>query len=213
MEWFPWASVHAQCGKPLCMDTHRVEAVGPSLVTQLPKQDRRGVWRDYNPDSDDYDPRSVPLLPPPEDPHKEIRRQASALRGRIKRGGSEKVLAHYKMVLEELERSMAPVPTWPRKAIAGHKRSPSTQSTLTESTQMPDEEMDEVDDLLEDSDDDLEIPEEALEVAVALSFAKKALPSGTRPRRPIPVYQVCQAPQRASRAPAKEADPLIFQPL
>ncbi|OLP86018.1 hypothetical protein AK812_SmicGene32914 [Symbiodinium microadriaticum] len=212
MEWFPWASMHAQCGKPLCMDTHRVEAVGPSLVTQLPKQDRRGVWRDYNPDSDDYDPRSAPLLPPPEDPHKEIRRQASALRGRIKRGGSEKVLAHYKMVLEELERSMAPVPTWPRKALAGHKRSPSTTSTLTESTQMPDEEMDEVDDLLEDSDD-LEIPEEALEVAVAQSFAKKALPSGMRPRRPIPVYQVCQAPQRASRAPAKEADPLIFQPL
>ncbi|CAE7807166.1 mdtG [Symbiodinium necroappetens] len=72
---------------------------------------------------------------------------------------------------------MAPVPTWPRKALAGHKRSPSTTSTLTESTQMPDEEMDEVDDLLEDSDDDLEIPEEALEVAVAQSFAKKALPS------------------------------------
>ena len=31
--------------------TREPEAVGPSLVTQLPKQDRRGVWRDYNPDS------------------------------------------------------------------------------------------------------------------------------------------------------------------
>ncbi|CAE7873596.1 TTC28 [Symbiodinium sp. KB8] len=52
----------------------------------------------------------------------------------------------------------------------------SVEEAVRRSTQMPDEEMDEVDDLLEDSDD-LEIPEEALEVAVAQSFAKKALPS------------------------------------
>ena len=33
---------------------------------------------------DDYDPRSVPLLPPPEDPHKEIRRQARILYSNFK---------------------------------------------------------------------------------------------------------------------------------
>ena len=93
------------------------QAERPSVPTQAPKQDRRGIWRDYQPDSrvairavcwwvmgvdvflscvsrasaccqthepeqrnhisgDDYDPRSAPLLPPPEDEHKDIRRQA-----------------------------------------------------------------------------------------------------------------------------------------
>ncbi|CAE7214857.1 unnamed protein product [Symbiodinium natans] len=209
MECFPWAPAQSQCGKPLCMGSHRIKAERPSVPTQAPKQDRRGIWRDYQPDSDDYDPRSAPLLPPPEDEHKDIRRQAAALRGRIKRGGPEKVLTHYKMVLQDLESSMAPA--WPRKALASHKRTPSSQSALTESTQFPGEEMDEVDDLLDDTEDEMEIPEEALEVAVARSFAKKALPSETHRRRPIPVYQVYQA--QTMTASSKEAKPLIFQPL
>ena len=76
------------------------QAAHTSVVTHLShetKQDRRGAWRFYNPDSflactkscnelccgcrfreagDDYDPRAAPLLPPAEDECQEIRRQA-----------------------------------------------------------------------------------------------------------------------------------------
>eukprot|EP00913_Durusdinium_trenchii_P000702 g654.t1 len=82
----------------------------PSAV----QADRRGEWKDYDPDRDDYDPCTAVLLPPPADANELFRRQDRSRAGghgngrRIRKGGKEKVLAHYLKVVEEMERSMNP---------------------------------------------------------------------------------------------------------
>ena len=69
-------------------------------------QSRKDPYADYdsyNPDLDDYDIRSAPLLPPTQSPEEIRSKQATALRRRIARGGSWMVVAHYQRVVFEME--------------------------------------------------------------------------------------------------------------
>mmetsp|Transcript_47035 Transcript_47035/g.87949 ORF Transcript_47035/g.87949 Transcript_47035/m.87949 type:complete len:217 (-) Transcript_47035:49-699(-) len=216
MEFCSWAQ-NVHCGKQQSSAFSTVMVQAAETVAAPPPSapvDRRGVWRDYDPDSDDYDPRSAPMLPPPEDKFAQVRRQAACLRSRIKRGGPEHVLLGYRRVLEELESSMLP-PI--RKVIACHKRTPSSQSASTESTSAPDDEMivdsdiEEVEEMLHDGADD-EIPEEAPAVADARRFTKKTLPGDVK-RRPIPLYRVYTGARAPSTAAPVAAAPLAFAAL
>ena len=57
----------------------------------------------YNPDADDYDMRSAPLLPPTQSSQDIESKQVTALRRRIARGGSSFVITHYRQVVAEME--------------------------------------------------------------------------------------------------------------
>lgn len=141
------------------------------MIYQVPspvQADRRGEWKEYDPDSDTYDPCTAPVLPPPVDANKQLRRQVACLRSRIQKGGNQKVLIHYSKVIEELEQSMLGT-----KKEFCHKRTTSAASTAAP-------EGPEVAELEEDTDDE-EIPEIPLELVESYVdktkiITKKALP-------------------------------------
>ena len=58
----------------------------------------KSVWM---PSGDTYDPCTAPVLPAPVDANKQLRRQVACLRSRINKGGNEKVLVHYRKVVED----------------------------------------------------------------------------------------------------------------
>lgn len=105
----------------------------------------------YDPDSDDYDVRTAPVLPPTpgqlEDEWKQ--KQIRALEGRIAKGGDEAVLNHYRKVVSELRAPCI------QKRKLGHMRNSSTSSTCTTSTVVPEDAAD-----LESADSDEEEPED-----------------------------------------------------
>eukprot|EP00930_Biecheleria_cincta_P063293 TRINITY_DN48819_c0_g1_i1.p1 TRINITY_DN48819_c0_g1~~TRINITY_DN48819_c0_g1_i1.p1 ORF type:complete len:197 (+),score=38.33 TRINITY_DN48819_c0_g1_i1:185-775(+) len=68
-------------------------------------------WADYDPNTDDYDVTTAPLLPALEAPDDTILKQVSALRGRIRRGGDACVLQHYQRVIQELHQARQLVTT------------------------------------------------------------------------------------------------------
>ncbi|CAJ1364659.1 unnamed protein product, partial [Effrenium voratum] len=91
----------------------KISAKTPSQPEPLPtkndKNDRRGEWRDYDADFDDYDPRTAPLAPPPVDKNALLRRQALHLRSRAARVDTcPAILQHYVEVAEELEAAARP---------------------------------------------------------------------------------------------------------
>lgn len=111
-------------------------------------------WAGYNPDTDDYDVRTAPILPPPEDDPFESK-QLAQLKSRTRKGGDVDVIGHYLKIIQEMEASIAKkdglggkaslaVPVW----RPTHKRTHSAQSNA--STSVPD-----------DNDELLELPEEA----------------------------------------------------
>jgi len=107
----------------------------------------------YNPDTDDYDPCTAPVLPPlPSEVEDELtRKQIAALRSRISQGGTSAVLEHYRRLVSELEQSrrgVTPVQSVSKPELhtqvswqqvgAWHKRVDSCSSDL--STRYPDDE-------------------------------------------------------------------------
>lgn len=79
------------------------------------REDSRAEWADYNPNSDDYDVTTAPLLPASEAPDATILKQISALQGRIRNGGDACVLQHYQRVIQELQQAL-PLVAPPRAA-------------------------------------------------------------------------------------------------
>eukprot|EP00435_Cladocopium_sp_Y103_P016123 s3021_g4.t1 len=176
----------------------------PSAV----QADRRGEWKDYDPDSDTYDPCTAPILPPPADANKPLRRQVAALRSRINKGGNESVLAHYRKVVEDLELSMS------AKKEFCHKRTTSAASTAV--PEGPEVEDIEEDDL--DIEECLEIPLEA-SVEKTGVFHKKSLPGTpllfSRTLRPAPPSfagsgRICHV--RAPRPSLSPLDSMVMAP-
>ncbi|CAL1135253.1 unnamed protein product [Cladocopium goreaui] len=133
------------------------------MIYQVPsavQADRRGEWKHYDPDSDTYDPCTAPILPPPADANKPLRRQVAALRSRINKGGNENVLAHYRKVVQDLEMSMS------TKKEFCHKRTTSAASTAV--PEGPE---------VEDLEEFLEIPLEAsVEKTGEVFLSKKSMP-------------------------------------
>jgi hypothetical protein len=115
----------------------------------------------YDPDLDDYDVRTAPVLPPVstelEDDWKQ--RQIRALEGRIAKGGDVVVLSHYCKVVSELKASCMQK----RKKYC-HMRNSSSSSTCTVSTVFPDDAADldisDAEDEEEDLDAEVAIPQE-----------------------------------------------------
>ncbi|CAJ1383790.1 unnamed protein product, partial [Effrenium voratum] len=145
----------------------KISAKTPSQPEPLPtkndKNDRRGEWRDYDADFDDYDPRTAPLAPPPVDKNALLRRQALHLRSRAARVDTcPAILQHYVAVAEELEAAARP---WKEFK---HRRTASAQSTV--STVVPE------DNISDSEEEEDEVPQEVRGCTDIRQFAKKALP-------------------------------------
>ncbi|CAJ1345858.1 unnamed protein product [Effrenium voratum] len=93
----------SQDSRALLQET-RQEAASLFLEARRGAHPRPAVHKRYNPDKDDYDPRTAPVLP--YDPFKDLRakkRQLLALQSRVKRGGDDTTLAGYKAVAKEVQ--------------------------------------------------------------------------------------------------------------
>eukprot|EP00930_Biecheleria_cincta_P099402 TRINITY_DN91027_c0_g1_i1.p1 TRINITY_DN91027_c0_g1~~TRINITY_DN91027_c0_g1_i1.p1 ORF type:complete len:284 (-),score=31.31 TRINITY_DN91027_c0_g1_i1:197-1048(-) len=151
-----------QCTERACKDFVEVSAIASQVleshasscssriqaavsIERLPgmAQDDIDPWADYNPDKDDYDVRTTPLLPAATLTDETTRKQISALKGRIRNGGDCCVISHYLKVVGQLEASISrqgicsaklEIPAW-RKL--GHARTPSSRSVASESTCCP----------------------------------------------------------------------------
>jgi hypothetical protein len=138
-----------QCIDRACNDsvtTCQILEGSASVRKSLPgvSQDDIDPWADYDPDTDEYDVRTAPILPAALLQHEVTRKQISALQGRISKGGNSCVINHYLKVVEELEASISglgmcseklEIPSWRTKI--GHARSPSSTSAASESTCCP----------------------------------------------------------------------------
>lgn len=116
----------------------------------------------YDPDLDDYDMRTAPVLPPTpaqlEDEWKQ--RQIRALEGRIAKGGDEAVLNHYRKVVSELR-----APCIQKRKLC-HVRNSSTSSTCTMSTVFPEDAADLEFDGAEEEEEHEEVEEFDVEAAI-----------------------------------------------
>jgi hypothetical protein len=60
----------------------------------------------YDPETDDYDPCTIVVLPPVDPPEKMMREQISALRRRVEAGGDASVIDHYRKVIDEMQKEL-----------------------------------------------------------------------------------------------------------
>jgi len=141
MHCFPWPKLSASKAKAVlpCKGTISTVPSTPESRGEL-RDDPDNEWAGYNPDTDDYDMCTAPVLPPVAGNIIE-RRQIAQLKSRIAKGGDLNVMSHYGKVVHDMEASLAnpssfckvniTLPTW---KPSGHTRTPSSQSTATSAT-------------------------------------------------------------------------------
>eukprot|EP00930_Biecheleria_cincta_P087317 TRINITY_DN7655_c0_g2_i5.p1 TRINITY_DN7655_c0_g2~~TRINITY_DN7655_c0_g2_i5.p1 ORF type:complete len:164 (-),score=28.98 TRINITY_DN7655_c0_g2_i5:616-1107(-) len=70
------------------------------------EEDPWAAYIGYDPDEDDYDVRTAPLLPAEPGPDPLLLKQIASLEIRIQAGGESTVLSHYACVLEEMKNDL-----------------------------------------------------------------------------------------------------------
>eukprot|EP00930_Biecheleria_cincta_P034903 TRINITY_DN24054_c0_g1_i1.p1 TRINITY_DN24054_c0_g1~~TRINITY_DN24054_c0_g1_i1.p1 ORF type:complete len:244 (-),score=42.19 TRINITY_DN24054_c0_g1_i1:219-950(-) len=156
-----------------------------NMTETMPKADGNAYaeYIGYNPDADDYDMVTSVLQPPAECTEEITRKQISALRRRIDRGGDRVVINHYYRVLSDLqdlvdaedsedEDEVNAVDACYTRSVSGtmsHKRTSSTVSDLSmASTQCPES----ADVSFDDSEPETEGQHDAPLVAASLAYEK-----------------------------------------
>lgn len=85
----------------------------------------------YDPDSDDYDLRTAPVLPPKENIEDLTQKQIVALCKRIAKGGDPAVLSHYRRLVMELQQSHGIAAAGYHHPVLSHKRMASNTSDIS----------------------------------------------------------------------------------
>lgn len=108
--------------------------------------DSQSEWVEYDPDADDYDVTTAPLLPAKEASEAIVLKQIAALQGRILRGGDPCVLRHYQATIHDMRHALplkAPLHAADLRQVSKYPGSEigSEMSADTDSTCLKDDEL------------------------------------------------------------------------